>query len=176
MTDFNTWFNELTSDSRFMEFVEMRHKNKPLRDVAEIVYGDYISEGNFPAMGLARRHVHYKLEKVKPVIKNTIQTHQIEEKKEPELPPMKHEDWLKKMDEWKQSLAQVKFIPPPKLSHREIAEEGGWKPKKIEYSIDDGNYYEHINLLHQCQERTVRERHPEWSEEQIQNRLRELRK
>ena len=174
MKDFNTWYKELISDAIFMDFVNMRHKNKSIKDAAEIIYGDYVSTGDFPQMGLARRHVHYKLERM-PVKINNVQTHQVEEKKiEPELPSMNHEDWKKKMDEWKESLAQVDFIRPQRMSHKDIMEEGDWLPKKKDLQYDKGYYYEHRRNLITAIEKTVRDRHPEWNEQQIIDRVNEL--
>jgi len=173
MKDFNSWYKELISDPVFMEFVNMRHKNKSVKDAAEIVYGDYVSTGDFPQMGLARRHVHYKLEKM-PIKIQPVQTHQEEKKIEPTLPSMDHEAWNKKMEEWKESLAQVEFVRPQRMTRQEIMEEGDWLPKKKELAYDKEYYYEHKKRLVVCIEKTVRERHPEWDEYQIMERVKEL--
>lgn len=63
------------------------------------------------------------------------------------------------------------------LSEKQIEDEGQEKPKASGYRMPDIHWLEERKKeRHAFQEKTVRERHPDWSEDQIQARLKELRK
>lgn len=83
-------------------------------------------------------------------------------------------DWL---GEWQEAVnGGMKEVP--KLSEDEIKNEGQEKPKRKihEYNASEAEIRmrEHLEKIFQAQELTVRERHPDWNEEQIQARLIEL--
>lgn len=68
-----------------------------------------------------------------------------------------------------------KKIPP--LTDDEIRREGQERPKASEYQMPSAEWLEQRKKeRYEFQEKTVRERHPEWTEEQVQARLKELRK
>jgi hypothetical protein len=63
------------------------------------------------------------------------------------------------------------------ISQQEINAEGQERPKASEYQMPSAEWLEQRKKeRYEFQEKTVRERHPEWTEEQIQARLKELRK
>lgn len=72
---------------------------------------------------------------------------------------------------------QVRAIMP--MTEEEIKEEGQERPKRKVYRYDETEagrrLKEHHKSIFSAQEKSVRERHPEWSEQQIQSRVSELR-
>jgi hypothetical protein len=93
------------------------------------------------------------------------------------LPVNSERDWLA---EWQNAVNQsdgLKLVP--KLSDEEINDEGQPKPKPKVYRFDESEaeirLREHHEKLWNHQEQSVRERHPEFTEEQIQTRLKELK-
>lgn len=89
-------------------------------------------------------------------------------------------DWYQKwLDAVGSAETNVKKVRP--LTDDEIIEEGQVKPPKRKIYVYDqteaGIYAtERLAFLRECQERTVRDRHPEWTDEQILNRVDELQK
>lgn len=98
--------------------------------------------------------------------KDADELHQV-----PDLPD--HVNQL--IEDYKNQLAGPKGIRS--ITEKEIKEEGRERPKKMEYVSPAQDYMnEWIEKVRIAQERTVRERHPEMNEEQIQARLKELEK
>lgn len=82
-------------------------------------------------------------------------------------------------DAWLKSIEQVEVAKPVRpMTEQEIIEEGQEKPKKKDYRFNLSEaqikYKQHQENLRRCQEMTIRERHPEWSDEQVTKRLNEL--
>lgn len=90
------------------------------------------------------------------------------------------ESAIERLEQWKQTINQADgFKKVPKLSEEEIQEEGKEKPKPRSYQYNESEAQIRLRETHErlwtFQEMTVRERHPEWTEEQIQERLKELK-
>lgn len=85
----------------------------------------------------------------------------------------------KLLDEYKASIKEMESRTILPLSEDEIKKEGQEKPLREVYKYVESEAEKRLREHHQsvfnAQELTVRERHPEWSEEQIQTRLTELR-
>lgn len=81
--------------------------------------------------------------------------------------------------EWAEAIAGVSANGIRPLTEEEIQEEGQEKPKREVHKFDRTEAQIRINETYRAifkgQELCVRERHPEWSEEQIQERLSELK-
>lgn len=171
MKDFETWYKELTSDEKWLDTMQMIHRYKPIKDVALLVYGIAVSENSgLDDMQEHRKHVHNKLAKTAVKVQNIIQTHQpkVEEPKEEPKNIATNEQrdfWLNQL---KEQLSKIQTKPVIKLTNKQIAEEGGWIPKKRAVGFDPGYAPEHFKKLRECQEKTVRDRHPEFTEEEIQ--------
>lgn len=93
------------------------------------------------------------------------------------VPENSERDWLA---EWQDAVNKgdgMKLVPH--LTDDEINEEGKEKPKRKVYRYNESEaeimLREHHEKLWQLQERTVRERHPEFTEEEIQARLLQLK-
>lgn len=170
--DFETFYAALIADERWHETMQMIHKYKPFKDICLLVYGTAVGEGTLSDdIKEHRNHVHNKLAKTPVKIQNIIQTHQ------PETKPEKVENkvyatdeqrefWLNKL---KEDIKGIAIKPIPKLSHKQIAEEGDWIPKKRHVPSDPGYYHEHAKLLHDCRMKTMRERYPHLNDEEIED-------
>ena len=93
------------------------------------------------------------------------------------IPENSDRDWHK---EWLEAVNKNDgFKTVPKLTEDEIKVEGQAKPKEKVYPFNESEAQirlrEHHEKLWMFQERTVRERHPELSEEEIQLRLLDLK-
>jgi len=168
---FDEFYKALIADERWYETMQMIHKYKPFNDICLLVYGTAVGEGTLKDdIKEHRNHVHNKLAKTAIKVQNIVQTHQPEEPKQIEEPkeyatPEQRDFWLEKM---KEELSKIVTKPVIKLTNKQIAEEGGWIPKKRAVGYDPGYAPEHFKKLRECQEKTVRDRHPEFTEEQIQ--------
>jgi len=80
---------------------------------------------------------------------------------------------LRRIDEIANAyLAELKpepFRMVPKLSQREIEEEGQVRPKEPKYVPDQAYAVEHAKALHESRVKTVRDRHPELNDEEIED-------
>lgn len=88
-------------------------------------------------------------------------------------------DINKMLDDYKESIKQFESRAILPLTEEEIKAEGQERPKRDVYRYDLSEAEilsnEHNERIFAAQEKTVRERHPEWSEEQIQERINELK-
>lgn len=168
---FEDFYKSLTEDEQWHETMQMIHKYKPFKDVCLLVYGTAVGEGTLNIdIKEHRNHVHNKLAKTPVKIQNIVQTHQpkVEEpKQEPKdiATPEQRDFWLNR---FKEKLAKIETKPVVKLTHKQIAEEGGWIPKKRAVGFDPGYAPEHYKKLRQCRFKTVKDRHPEMSDEEIE--------
>lgn len=93
------------------------------------------------------------------------------------VPENSERDWLKEWDDAVNNRGGVRKVPD--LTEEEIKAEGQDNPKPKSYPYNESEAQirlrEHHEKLWVNQELSVRERHPEWTEEQIQERLRELK-
>lgn len=94
----------------------------------------------------------------------------------PVVPENMDRDYL---DEWSKAVSSMANNGMRPISPEEIKEEGQEKPKRPVHKFDMTEAQIRINEKFRSifigQELAVRERHPEWSEDQIQERLMEIR-
>ena len=135
MKSFDDWFDELCNGNQiWAEQISMHHKPKTFEDCARKVYNKYLADEMFPPMQVARGYVGNVLGKVQPDktyskdwVTKALQKH--EEK--PEAPPLTGEARQQKLAEFKQMIDSApKAFTTPAMSAKEIADEGGWIPKK----------------------------------------------
>lgn len=72
--------------------------------------------------------------------------------------------WLK---EWENSIKNIETKAISPLSDKEIKEEGQEKPKRKVYIPDPHSLIQTQKKIRECQEKTVRERHPEFTDEEV---------
>lgn len=163
----------LTSDELWMEAMRNPSRGKDLKAAIEKVYGQAVSDGSLKVVSIGehRKHVFNTLGKMPFVKVNTVQLQQQETK--PEKVEVKvyatadqREHWL---NELKKQVDQIAVRPITRLSHKQIAEEGDWMPKKKAVPTDPGYFHEHASLLHKCRVKTMKERYPDMTEEEIEN-------
>lgn len=111
-----------------------------------------------------------------------IENKLMEEKEEFYKRVVPHNSERDYLQEWMDSIKDNPTGPKMvgKLTDKEIKSEGQESPKRWSgYKYDESEsgvrLREHHEELWRCQEMTVRERHPEYSEEEIQSKLKELR-
>lgn len=133
MESFEEFYNNLVSHEVWYEQMQLQHKGKDIKAAAQKVYGDAIADPvSFKVKDISdhRRHIHYVLFKM-PVVP-IKQVYQVTEEKnnnssEPILTGKERDEWIKK---WKESLSDKILNSAPRLTHKEIIEEGDWLPKK----------------------------------------------
>lgn len=168
---FEDFHKALISDEKWYETMQMVHKYKPFKDTCLLVYGTAVGAGTLSDdIKEHRNHVHNKLAKTPVKIQNLIQTHQT--KNPPEKLDVKvyatdeqREYWLNKL---KEEIKEIKVKPVIKMSHKEIAEEGDWIPKKKHVPTDPLYLHEHEKKLHDCRVKVIKDRHPDFTDEQIE--------
>lgn len=135
MKDFETWFKDVTSDERWLETMQMQHRGKDVKAAALIVYGDAVSDPTmFERVPISerRRHIHYKLAKM-PYAKlaPVLQQAEVKQEQKEESVPLTGEERQKAIDDWLQVVKGSKMVSSaPRLTYKEIADEGDWLPKK----------------------------------------------
>jgi hypothetical protein len=100
-----------------------------------------------------------------------------EEYYKPVVPENLDRDWL---TEWQKAIDESQgFKPMAPLSEEEIKAEGQAEPKKKVYVFDESEAQIRLRESREkqwvYQERTVRDRHPDWTEEQILQRCADLK-
>lgn len=95
----------------------------------------------------------------------------------PIVPENSERDWLKEWDDAVNNRDGMRKVPD--LSEEEIKAEGQEKPKRQAYEYNESEAEIRLREMHerlwQFQEQTVRERHPDWTEDQVKARLKELK-
>lgn len=161
----------VTEDELWMEAMRNPSRGKDLKAAIEKVYGQAVSDGSLKVLpiGEHRKHIFNTLGKMPFVQAKLVQNHQ---EKEPEKVEVKVYATDEQREYWLNVLAkQIKEIqvkPITRLSHKQIAEEGDWLPKKKHVPTDPGYIHEHLKLQHDCRVKTIRDRHPELSDEEIE--------
>lgn len=77
-------------------------------------------------------------------------------------------DWL---EQWKQSVSQVEIKAIRPMTEKEIQEEGKEKPKGEKYMPDPRYAIEYANKITEARRKTLRDRHPELTDEEIEQRV-----
>lgn len=136
MTDFETWYSELTSDQIWFEPASMAHKPETFKQAARKVYMQCVADGQIKPVQESRKHVYNIVCKVPPDAKaktwfrEELQKRE-EAKKQESWQPVTEEErdqWLKK---WKESISKLQTQSAvPRISYKELAEEGGILPPK----------------------------------------------
>lgn len=136
MIDFETWYTELISDQIWFEPASMAHKPETFKQAARKVYMQCVADGQIKPVQESRKHVYNIVCKIPPDAKaktwfmEELQKRE-EAKKNENWKPVtaeEREKWLKK---WKESINKLQTVSAmPRLSYKELAEEGGILPPK----------------------------------------------
>ena len=134
--NFETFYKDLTSDERWLEVTKMNNKGKDFMKACQDVYADACADSlglDFKPMAEHRRHVYNKLGKM-AAMPAKISLQQEETKPQGKQEPfLTGEARKQKLAEWMASVqsTQANFKIRP-ISHKEILENGDWKPKPAE--------------------------------------------
>lgn len=176
---------ELKSNELWLEAMRGPSRFKDLDAAIAKVYGQVISDGSLKLkpIGEHRKHVFNVLGTMKfGEVNKGVQLQQEkpkEEKKEEKvLESVDYETQQKRLADWLKSIEQT---PEPQriarkipgLTLAEIQEEGQERPKRPVYMRDDAYVHEHRKKIHQERVNTVRDRHPELNEEEIEAYIKE---
>jgi hypothetical protein len=148
ITDFETFYNDLTSDEIWFESIKMTHPHKDYPLAAKQIYTSYLADKFIPDMKEVRKHLNNKLIYQLPK-KERLETNYQHEKKEDDFSNPLTDEQKKEVDKWLNAyLEEIRTIEMksiPKISHKEAVEEGQWLPKKKEPYRPD-HLYGHMQL------------------------------
>lgn len=158
MKSFDDWFNELTSDTRWVELLR-HYKDDTIKKAGEKVFAQCVADNivDVRPMSENRKHVYNILIKNpgdKPVLKNwAAKALEIQEaEKEKEWKPVtweKRAEYLEKLQEIIKGSTMMSGVPRP--TYKQQAEEGLDRPKNMPpYPVT------------KPEEAYVRDRHFEW--------------
>jgi hypothetical protein len=161
------------ADDLWLEAMRNPSRGKSLPDAIAKVYGQAISDGSLKIKPITehRKHIFNTLgtQAFSKVTGVQLQQPVKEETKEEQIAfQADYETHQKRLADWLKSIEQIPSVKRmPKLSHREIEVEGQVRPNKPTYISDPSYVHENAKLLFESRVKIVRERHPEFSEEDI---------
>lgn len=147
IASFDDFWKFLESNEVWFEYnCKMRFFDRDPKACARDCYGYLISDMKvFQEMQkdearLRKYFVSWLMKAPRAAVAPTLQ--QVEEPKQEGPPPLTGEERMKRLKEWLDQVQQAElFAPVPKLTHKQIAEEGQWLPKKPEAYKPDNDIY-----------------------------------
>jgi hypothetical protein len=132
---FEQFWDKLVDDERWYDFTKMRFNRKNLKECAKDCYAFLLAT---PSRWNAQDYQDFRkcflnfLKNAKDApIGPTLQQVEVKTEQQPQAPPLTGAERLARIKEWE---ALVKKTEPVKavgqLTHKQIAEEGGWDPKR----------------------------------------------
>lgn len=170
---FDDWYADLISNYVWHEPASMRHKPETFREVCRQVHEQYLAKDIFPPIQEARSFVSNKLNKITPDKVRVDWTKKALEQKKKEEPVINisEEEIKLRLQEWQDSLKNVKMVSAvPKLTARQIIEEGDWRAvSKIERSPIEKVMVlqEHQEKINNARRKLFTEHFPDANEEEI---------
>lgn len=178
---------ELKKDEMWLEAMRNPSRGKSMPDAIAKVYGQAVSDGSLliKAIGEHRKHVFNVLGTMpfgkttgvqlqqEPIFKGISDgvTEQERESVDYETQQKRLSDWLKSIEQAPEPKRITRKVPG--LTLAEIQEEGQERPKRPVYMRDDAYVHEHRKRIHQERVNTVRDRHPELDDEEIEQYIKE---
>jgi hypothetical protein len=165
---------QLKADEMWLEAMRNPSRGKSLPDAIAKVYGQCVSDGTLKQkpIGEHRKHVFNVLGTMKFGVMTGVQLQQepVKEQTEEEkvIESVDYETHQKRLNEWLASIASVEDRKRvPKMSNTEIELLGQVRPNKQTYISDPSYVHENAKLLYESRVKTVKERHPEFSDEDV---------
>jgi 2,4-dienoyl-CoA reductase-like NADH-dependent reductase (Old Yellow Enzyme family) len=132
---FEQFWDKLVDDERWYDFTKMRFNRKNLKECAKDCYAFLLAT---PSRWNAQDYQDFRkcflnfLKNAKDApVGPTLQQVEVKVEQKPQEPPLTGAERLARIKEWE---ALVKKTEPVKavgqLTHKQIAEEGGWDPKR----------------------------------------------
>lgn len=175
MSLFETFYASLISDQRWHELLRA-YKDSTIKAAAEKVFAQLVADNtvDIRPMSENRKHVYNIVCKNpgdKPK-KNWCEIQKEEEKKNEPVIEISEEEIKRRLAEWQESLKDVQMVSSvPKLSAKQIIEEGDWRAVKLEHPRSE---FERLMLIEEHQEKinTARRKfylqhRPDASEEEV---------
>lgn len=170
---------EVKASDIWMEMIRVPARGKDLDAAILKVYGQVVSDETLTTKQITehRKHIFNTLGTMPFGKQNTgVQLQQTAPVSEPDTAPVRQSvppevqqkrlaDWLKSIEEAPEPKRIARKVPG--LTLAEIQEEGQERPKRPVYMRDDAYVHENARLLHESRIKTVRERHPELSDEEV---------
>lgn len=169
---FEQFFSELTSDSLWFDGVKVKHSGKDIRGTANEIYLNYLAEGSFPDIKESRKYLNNKLI-WKPKTQGDVYMKPQEKETDFNLNPLNDEQLMtvhQLLEKAKQEIQSKSIQTVPKLSRKEIEEEGQERPKakpphpKTPQSVVDRHNL-HIQYLRENYDPYTGDKLPGWVEE-----------
>jgi hypothetical protein len=172
---FETFYTSLISYQRWFELLR-NYKDSTIKSCAEKVYAQLVADNSVDMRPMTenRKHVYNVVKKLpedKPK-KNWCEIQKIEEKKNEPVIEISEEEIKRRLAEWQESLKDVQMVSSvPKLSAKQIIEEGDWRAVKLEHPRSE---FERLMLIEEHKQKVNAARRkfylshkPDASEEEI---------
>lgn len=132
---FDEFYNGLIEDGIWWDRIQMQYRSKDIKGEANNCFTWLLTQQNRMAakdFGDFRRAFQKFLMNAKDVpIKPQLQQAPVVEEVKPKEPPLTGEARQARLKEWMEQVQKGDIVKPVgKLSYKEIADEGGWLPKK----------------------------------------------
>jgi hypothetical protein len=150
---FESFYEKLISDQLWFELLR-HYKDETIKAAARKVYAALVADNtvDIRPMSENRKHVYNILCKNpgdKPV-KKWYDITKEEKKNEPEI-EISEEEIKRRLQEWQDSLKDVQMVSAvPKLSAKQIIEEGNWRAVKLEHPKSE---FERLMLIEEHKEK-----------------------
>jgi hypothetical protein len=128
-----------------------------------------------------RQHVFNKLCKITPDKVRKPWYLPKEEPKKEEHPPLTGEARAKRLQEWMDALAKLPAMKTAPISHKELIENGDWRPKPVEIREPTEMekrtaYLAHVEMVRRCRVKYFRDAYPDAMDDEIQAYLSKFEK
>jgi len=184
MKTFEQWYTDLASDEIWFEQATLNHKTETVMATARQIWVNGLSDAeNFKVIPFKehRRHLFNKLCKITPDKVRKPWYLPKEEPKKDEKPPLTGEARAKRLQEWMDALAKLPAMKTAPISHKELIENGDWRPKPVEIHEPTEMekrtaYIAHLEMVRRCRVKYFRDAYPDAMDDEIQAYLAKFEK
>lgn len=185
--NFENWYSELISNHIWFEPASLHHRPETFEKAARKVYMQCVADGVFKPMQECRKHVYNILAQVpgdkpkgKPWYEQALEKKIQEDAAKEEWKPVSEEERGKRLKEWKELIDECQMVSAvPKLTTKQIIEEGNWRAVPIEAPKDDFErrelIAEHLRKLSAAREKAFREHYPGATDEDVKRYLKKFK-
>jgi hypothetical protein len=176
MKTFEQWYTDLASDEIWFEQATLNHKTETVMATARQIWVNGLSDAeNFKVIPFKehRRHLFNKLCKITPDKVRKPWYLPKEEPKKDDKPPLTGEARAKRLQEWMDALAKLPAMKTAPISHKELIENGDWRPKPVEIREPTEMekrtaYLAHVEMVRRCRVKTFRDAYPDAMDDEVQ--------
>jgi hypothetical protein len=152
--NFENFYLSLIEDQRWHELLRA-YKDETIKSCAEKVYAELVAKQIVDIRDMKENRVHVyhiikKLPEDKPK-KNWCEIQKVEEKKNEPVIEISEEEIKIRLQQWQDSLKDVQMVSAvPKLSAKQIIEEGDWRAVPVEHPRSE---FERLMLIEEHKEK-----------------------